>query len=153
MYVEPLSGKVVRVHSGCLIDTDVHPSAGGFQALLDSSVMACQARVNDMMEHFSKAVFNQTGTNINVRLEESNVIAALVELEKSRARMKSHLLRSQHDVERRLERAAILAVTGGCPGIVIYPALVLFEQANCIDWINFNYLLSLTEKLLFLVPL
>jgi hypothetical protein len=41
--------------------------------------MACQARVNDMMEHFSKAVFNQTGTNINVRLEESNVVTGVPE--------------------------------------------------------------------------
>ena len=26
-----------------------------------------------------------------------------------------------------------------------YAALVLFEQANCIDWIMFCYILSLTE--------
>lgn len=114
--MEPLSGKVVRVHSGILQDTTVLPSSGGFQALLDSSVLACEARVNDVMDHYTKAVFNQTGTNINVRLEESNMMAAIAELEKARARMKSHLLRNQHDTERRLERASVLAVTGGCPG-------------------------------------
>jgi hypothetical protein len=30
-------------------------------------------------------------------------------------------------------------------GIIIYPALVLFEQSNCIDWISFCYILSLTK--------
>ena len=29
---------------------------------------------------------------------------------------------------------------------IIYPALVLFEQANSIDWINFCYIRSLTKK-------
>jgi len=29
--------------------------------------------------------------------------------------------------------------------ILFYPTLVLFEQANCIDWINFCYILSLTD--------
>ena len=43
--------------------------------------------------------------------------------------------------------------TFNTPILYIYPALVLFEQANCIDWINFFYILSLTEILLFLVPL
>lgn len=117
LFVEPLSGKVVRVHGGYLKDATVHASAGGFQALLDSSVLACEARVNDALNHYSKATFNQTGPNINVRLEESNLMTALTELEKARDRMKGHLLRTQHDIERRLERASVLAVTGGCPGL------------------------------------
>jgi hypothetical protein len=29
--------------------------------------------------------------------------------------------------------------------ILFYPTLLLFEQANCIDWINFCYILSLTD--------
>ena len=28
---------------------------------------------------------------------------------------------------------------------IIHPGLVLFEQAHCIDWNNFCYILSLTE--------
>ena len=34
-----------------------------------------------------------------------------------------------------------------------YPALVLLEHVNCIDWITFCDILSLTETLLFLVLL
>ena len=58
-----------------------------------------------------------TNPSLNVRHEESNAEAAIKELDKARIRMKSHLLRSQQDVERRLDRASILAVTGGCPGM------------------------------------
>jgi len=38
-----------------------------------------------------------------------------------------------------------IAILNKCMSIVFYPALVLFDQANCIDWINFCYILSLTE--------
>lgn len=59
---------------------------------------------------------DSTGTNVNVRHELSNLEAATKELEKARSRMKAFLLRTQHDVERRLDRSSILAATGGCPG-------------------------------------
>ena len=31
-------------------------------------------------------------------------------------------------------------------GRIFYPALVLFEQANYIDWINFCYLYTVTDQ-------
>ena len=34
----------------------------------------------------------------------------------------------------------------------IYPALVLLEQSNCIDWIHVCYIRSLTKNKTFLVP-
>ena len=46
-FTEKLSGKHVRVHGGHLAGTNVEPSAGGYQALLDATVLACEARVND----------------------------------------------------------------------------------------------------------
>lgn len=54
--MESLSGKLVRVHSGYLRDTAVLPSAGGFQALLDSSVLACEARALDAVRHYNDAL-------------------------------------------------------------------------------------------------
>lgn len=59
---------------------------------------------------------DSTGTNVNVRHELTSLEAAMKELEKARLRMKAYLLRTQHDVERRLDRSSILAATGGCPG-------------------------------------
>ncbi|XP_062603182.1 uncharacterized protein LOC134264959 [Saccostrea cucullata] len=116
-FVEPLSGKLVRVQSGYLLDANVLPSGGGFQALLDSSVLACEARVIDTLRELKDALVDSTGTNVNVRHELSNLEAATKELEKARSRMKAYLLRTQHDVERRLDRSSILAATGGCPGM------------------------------------
>ena len=34
----------------------------------------------------------------------------------------------------------------------IYPTLVILEQSNCIDWIYFCYIWSLTKNKAFLVP-
>ena len=56
------------------------------------------------------------GGTPNVRHEETTMEAALKELSKTRNRMKAHLLRTQQDVDRRKNRAAILATTGGSPG-------------------------------------
>lgn len=55
-FVEPLSGRLVRVQSGYLIEANVLPSGGGFQALLDSSVLACEARVIDTLRELKDAV-------------------------------------------------------------------------------------------------
>lgn len=59
-FVEPLSGRLVRVQSGYLIEANVLPSGGGFQALLDSSVLACEARVIDTLRELKDAVGGKT---------------------------------------------------------------------------------------------
>jgi len=43
----------------------------------------------------------------------------------------------------------------GCVNFVFYPQLVLFEQLNCIDWINFCYIIyTVTDwNIAYLVPL
>lgn len=56
------------------------------------------------------------GSSPNVRHEESTMEGALKELGKTRNRMKAHLLRTRQDIDRRKNRAAILATTGGSPG-------------------------------------
>lgn len=75
--------------------------------------------INEAVWEFTNGVYSfadSTGTNVNVRHELSGLEAAMKELEKARSRMKAYLLRTQHDVERRLDRSSILAATGGCPG-------------------------------------
>lgn len=59
-FVEPLSGRLVRVQSGYLVDANVLPSGGGFQALLDSSVLACEARVIDTLRELKDALAGRT---------------------------------------------------------------------------------------------
>ena len=53
--------------------------------------------------------------------------AALKDLGKTRSRMKAHLLRTRQDIDRRKNRAAILATTGGSPG---WSSLSLFCVKN-----------------------
>lgn len=77
------------------------------------------SQFNEEVREFTNGVSlftDSTGTNVNVRHELSSLEAAMKELEKARSRMKAYLLRTQHDVERRLDRSSILAATGGCPG-------------------------------------
>jgi hypothetical protein len=55
----------------------------------------------------------------NVGHEESALDAALKDLGRARERMKSHLLRTRQDIERRKTRAAILATTGQHDKVII----------------------------------
>ena len=55
-FEEPLSRKKVRVLGGCIKDTEVQPSAGGYQGLLDSRVLACEANVNDAVREYMEAL-------------------------------------------------------------------------------------------------
>ena len=56
MFTEPLSGKPVRAQSGQLTNAQVAPSAGGYQALLDANVMACEARCSDAIREYKEAL-------------------------------------------------------------------------------------------------
>ncbi|KAH3750553.1 hypothetical protein DPMN_185080 [Dreissena polymorpha] len=116
-FTDTLSGKRVRVHGGHLATTQVQPSAGGYQALLNSTVLACEARVNDAIRAYLEALSASTDNGVNVRHEEATLESAIKELENSRNKMKVHLIRTQQDIKRRQERASILATTGGSPGM------------------------------------
>ena len=59
----------------------------------------------------------QDGKDLNVRHEQSVLETALKELDKSRSQVKSNLMKVLHDLSRREERASILALTGGSPGM------------------------------------
>ena len=103
-----------------LSDADVLPSCGGQQALYDSSVMACEARLLDALRHYKEAVSGEHAAEnprgLNARHEESQLEAAIKELNKARNRCKATQLKSIHDLSRREERSSVLATTGGSPG-------------------------------------
>ena len=56
VFVEPMSNKPVRVGGAFLNEAEVLPSSGGYQSLLDSSVLACEARVLDALRMYKEAV-------------------------------------------------------------------------------------------------
>ena len=51
-YLEPLSNQVVQVGGAYLSESVVLPSSGGYQQLLDASVLACEARVMDAVRQY-----------------------------------------------------------------------------------------------------
>lgn len=51
--------------------------------------------------------------------EEANMQASMKELAKTREKMKALKLRTLHDIDRRQQRATILATTGGSPGKIM----------------------------------
>lgn len=55
-FVDGPSGKLVRVHSGFVSRNEVKPSAGGYQSLLDATVLACEARALDTLREYKDAV-------------------------------------------------------------------------------------------------
>ena len=65
--------------------------------------------------NFTQFIGSTNGT-VNIRHEEALLEGAVKELVRARTKLKVHLLRSQQDVKRRLDRANILATTGGSPG-------------------------------------
>ena len=56
LYVEQMSNLPVRVGGAFLSDGDVVPAAGSYQALLDSTALACEARVLDCLRAYSERV-------------------------------------------------------------------------------------------------
>ena len=60
VYADPLSNKKVRVGGAFLHDDEVLPSAGGNQALLDSRVLACEARLLDVLRALAEALAGES---------------------------------------------------------------------------------------------
>ena len=77
---------------------------------------------------FVLLLLGSTDGSLNIRHEESTLEAAVKELTRARIKMKVHLLRSQQDVKRRLDRANILATTGGSPGESYITRLARFTE-------------------------
>jgi len=120
-FCEPLSSLEVRLTSGYLNDGVVYPACGGYQTLLDSSLLAVEARVMDIVRQYrdmmAQADDMGLGRELNVRHEQSVLETTLKDLEKARTRCKASLLQTQHNLIRRQERANILSLTGGSPGM------------------------------------
>ena len=57
-------------------------------------------------------------SDVSLHHEETAMEAAIKELDAARTKMKVNLLRTQQDIKRRMERADILASTGGSPGVL-----------------------------------
>lgn len=55
-FTEPMSNQQVKVGGAFLNETEVLPSNGGYQALLDASILACEARVLDALRYYNETL-------------------------------------------------------------------------------------------------
>ena len=144
LYMDKLSNLPVRVGGAIVSQSNVFPSCGSHQAMLDGTTLACEARVLDCLRAYKDRVAGllealddviltfievhaclfsckgpdslSAGAKTSARAEQVSLESALKDLERARERMKLQLLTSQHDLKRREERAVVLAATGGSPG-------------------------------------
>ena len=117
-FTEMLSKKALKVTSVRLADAadwEVERLNGGERALLDVNELYHESRIIDAMIDLKDAL---TGPQKATGRHEENILeTTLKDVNKSRARVRTLLLRDGHDLVRRLERASILADTGGSPGM------------------------------------
>lgn len=88
---------------------------GGERALMDVNEVYHESRIIDALQDLKDAL-NSTG-DVSSRHEENVLENALKDLQKSRTRVRTVLLRDGHDLVRRLERAVLLSENGGSPGM------------------------------------
>lgn len=62
-FVDQLSSRLVRVRGGVRMSSGVVPSAGGYQSLLDSSSLACEARLLDAVKQYKDVIYNAGQNN------------------------------------------------------------------------------------------
>lgn len=110
--------KDMKVTSSRLADVnewEVERLNGGERALYDVNELYHESRVIDSL-HDLKDVL--TGPQRATGRHEENILeTSMKDLQKSRARVRTILLRDGHDLVRRLERMSVLAETGGSPGM------------------------------------
>lgn len=110
--------KVTSVRLADMAEWEVERLNGGERALYDVNELYHESRVIDALHDLKDALTGpQTATG---RHEENIFETAVKDLQKSRTRVRTVLLRDGHDLVRRLERASILSETGGSPGMYEY---------------------------------
>ena len=117
-FTEILSQKEMKVTSVRFtdqVDWEVERLNGGERALMDVNELYHESRIIDALHDFKDAL---TESEVSSTRHEENVLEnALKDLQKSRVRVRTVLLRDGHDLVRRLERTTLLSETGGSPGM------------------------------------
>ena len=118
-FTEILSQKEMKVTSVRFtdqVDWEVERLNGGERALMDVNELYHESRIIDALNDFKDAL---TGSEVTTssRHEETALENELKDLQKSKVRLHTVLLRDGHDLVRRLERTTLLSETGGSPGM------------------------------------
>ncbi|KAL1260729.1 hypothetical protein QQF64_008556 [Cirrhinus molitorella] len=121
-FIEPLSGRMVRVGGGSVRGGKVVPHAGGFQALLDSQALGACLRVAELLQGFteewSSAVSDAQG-------DLDRLSAATSELEQAWKSSQHCMLQLLSRLEAVQEQARGVAENGGSVGEIKLPGIEL----------------------------
>lgn len=112
-FIEPLSGRMVRVGGGSIRGGKVVPHAGGFQALLDSQALGARVRVVELIRASCDEWKSQSQEPQN---EICKVKAAALDLEQAWRNSQHCMLQLQSCLEAQQEWAWWVAEDGGSLG-------------------------------------
>ena len=109
--------KVTSTRLADLNEWEVERLNGGERALYDVNELYHESRVIDSLHDLKDTLTGPQQRGATGRHEENILENTLKELQKSRSRVRTVLLRDGHDLVRRLERMSVLSETGGTPGM------------------------------------
>ncbi|KAI5620779.1 hypothetical protein C0J50_19651 [Silurus asotus] len=117
-FIEPLSGRLVRVGGGSIRGGKVVPHAGGFQALVDSQTLGARVRVVELIRTYCD---EWKSGSMELHNEISRVKVAASELEQAWRNSQHCMLQIISCLEAQQEWAWWVAEDGGCLGKISPP--------------------------------
>ncbi|XP_053503279.1 uncharacterized protein si:dkey-103g5.4 [Ictalurus furcatus] len=121
-FIEPLSGRLVRVGGGSLRGGKVVPHAGGFQALLDSQALGARVGVVELIRAYCDG---WKSGSLDLNNEISRVKTAASDLEQAWRNSQDCMLQLLSCLEAQQEWAWWVAEDGGSLGEISLPGLEL----------------------------
>ncbi|ROL53321.1 hypothetical protein DPX16_20431 [Anabarilius grahami] len=121
-FIEPLSGRMVRVGGGSVRGGKVVPHAGGFQALLDSQALGACLRVAELLQGCSEE-WSSAAADLQGDLDRLS--AATSELEQAWKSSQHCMLQLLSRLEAVQEQARGVAENGGSVGEIKLPGIEL----------------------------
>uniref|UniRef100_A0A8C5P3Q9 Predicted gene, 32742 n=1 Tax=Jaculus jaculus TaxID=51337 RepID=A0A8C5P3Q9_JACJA len=119
-FVEPLSGKIVRLQGASQQEGQTLPHMGGPQVLLDANVLVAQKQVAMVLQQCQET----PGPTVQRSLE-----AAIKDMRQALTLSLHHILHQAWRLERQLETARGIEASGGSIGMMFYPGTELWVPA------------------------
>lgn len=129
-FVEPLSGKTVRLLGASQQAGQTVPHAGGSQALLDANVLMAQRQVTVVLRHWQET----PGSRAQGLLE-----SAVKDMRQALALSLHHILQQARRLERQLEAARVIEASGGRIGMC--------RSAKALKWLHVSVALGTKQDL------
>ncbi|XP_028665357.2 uncharacterized protein si:dkey-103g5.4 [Erpetoichthys calabaricus] len=129
-FVEPLSGKTVRIAGASLHRSKVIPHAGGYGSLLDTYALTCQIHVMDLLKEYKDSIMKGLTLSVEHPLSKKGALkATLADLAQYWSSRQQLLMQTKCDLEHEEHLIQSLISSGGSQGMIKYPGTNLFCHA------------------------